>query len=54
MGNLTSPRARWRAGDAMAEHDRILIGLADLGQRVILLPKVSVPERLAFVLQALE
>lgn len=23
MGNCTSPRARWRAGDAMAEHDRL-------------------------------
>lgn len=23
MGNLTSPRARWRAGDGMAEHDRL-------------------------------
>lgn len=40
--------------EAMAEHDRILIGLADLGHRVISLPRVSVPERLAFLLQALE
>ena len=49
----TDPERRHGLADAMAEHDRILQGLADLGHRVIVLPRVPVPERRDFVLDAL-
>ena len=50
----TDPERRHGLADAMAEHDRILQGLADLGHRVIVLPKVPVLERRDFVLEALD
>ena len=49
----TDPERRHGLADAMAEHDRILQGLADLGHRVIVLPKLPVLARRDFVLDAL-
>ena len=50
----TDPERQHGLAEAIAEHDRILKGLADLGHRVIRLPKISVLERLAFVLRELK
>lgn len=47
----TDPERRHGLADAMAEHDFILKGLADLGHRAIMLPKLPVLERLDFVLR---
>lgn len=49
----TDPERHHGLADAMAEHDRILRGLADLGHRVIPLPRIPVPQRRDFVLDAL-
>jgi predicted ATPase len=49
----TDPERRHGLADAMAEHDRILQGLTDLGHRVIVLPKFPVLARRDFVLKAL-
>ena len=49
----TDPERRHGLAEALAEHDRILQGLADLGHRVIPLPKVPVQDRLDFVLGTL-
>lgn len=49
----TDPERRHGFADAMAEHDRILQGLADLGHRVITLPRVPVAKRRDFVLGTL-
>jgi len=49
---FASDAERWHDFDsALAEYDRLAAGYPALGYEVILLPKVSVSERLAFILE---